>query len=260
MVSWSVSLLALVVLVAALSVGLSHSTSRADSLVLHGHAPRTAELGFDVATSGSLRTTGTLWLDLATSRVRATMMVPVLTAATEIDVREVGDRLYLTSPNLADATGPVWYVQPVRWPSLRGLAAVLLRPNVALLSLLANARVVRQGSSPTYELIRRNVSLGSFSPSVSTSTLPGTLALRVTTGRQGEFSALWARLTSARSTTTVSLRVLSYHPRVSFAAPPLARATTPAGPLLRQLVTSGALGSLVLPTQLLQLFSHPKVG
>lgn len=260
-----VSLIALVIGAVVLAAAVAYSSSapstpRADPLVLHGRAPHSVELSLALSTGGSLRTSGTVWIDTATSTLRATLLVPILTADTEFDVRALGHRVYLTSPNLADATGPVWYVQPLQWPKLSALGRLLLKPNVALLTLLANARITHHGFFTTYEMNRSNVALGTFSPKAKSASAQGNLDLTITTGRQGEFTALWARLTSTTDTTTVSLHVLSYNPRVSIAAPPASRATTPAGPLLSQLLKSGALGSLVLPTQLLQLLSHAKLS
>ena len=112
------------------------------------------------------------------------------------------------------------------------------------------------GYSTIYEMNRTNVSLGTFSPQAKSATVPGKLHLILTTGQQGEVTNLWARLSSGADSTIVSLRVLAYNPRVEITAPPPSRATTPAGPLLGQLIKSGVLGSLVLPTQLLQSLSH----
>jgi hypothetical protein len=252
--------IAAVVIGAALISSSRPSTPRTDPLILHGRAPHSVAFSLSLATGGSLRTSGTVWLDTATGALRATLLVPVLTANTEFDVRALGHQLYFTSPNLADATGPVWYVQSLRWPSLSALGPILLRPNVALLTLLANARISRHGFFTTYEMKRSNVSLGTFSARAKSASVQGNLDLTLTTGRQGEFTALWAKLTSANDTTTVSIHVLSYNPSVLITAPPASRATTPAGPLFSQLLKSGVLGSLALPTQLLKLLSHAKLS
>ena len=254
-------MISVVLLIATVVSLLSNSSpSRVDSLALNGRTPHGVELALSLSTSGSLRTSGTIWLDLTTSAARATLLVPVLTAATEFDARVVGRRIYLTSPNLANAAGPVWYVDNLQWPSLRALGPILLKPNTALLTLLANARITHHGTSTIYEMKRKNVSLGTFSPKAKSPTLPGNLDLILSTGPQGEVTALWARLTSNSDTTTVNLRVLAYNPRVSITVPTTSNTTVPAGPLLNQLVKSGALGSLVLPAQLLQLLSHAKLG
>lgn len=236
------------------------ASPRTDPLALRGRAPQRVELSLSVASSGSLRGSGTIWLDLKSRSLRATLEVPVVTANTEIDVRALGQSLFLTSPNLADARGPVWYVQPFRLPQLSALAPILLKPDVALLTLLANARISHDGVYTTYESKRSSIPLSALSATAKTGRLPGNVDLTLTTGRSGEFVALSARFTSATNTTSVGLHVLSYHPRETITSPPPSRATTPAGPLLHQFLTSGALGSLVLPTQLLQLFDRPKLS
>ena len=238
----------------------STGSPRTDRLGLHGRAPTQVEFSLSLATSGSLRTSGTVWLDMRSRALRATLLIPVVSANTEIDVRALGHHVYLTSPNLADASGPVWYVQHFDLPKLTGLPNVLLRPDTTLLTLLANARISRHGEYTTYEMKRFNVSFARLNSSSKNSTLPGNLDLRLTTGKGGEVTGLQAHFTSGASTTSISLQVLSYDPQLSIVAPPASRATTPAGPLLRQLFASGVLGSLVVPTQLLQLIVHAKLA
>ena len=238
----------------------STGTAKTDHLGLHGRAPTRVEFSLALATSGSLRTSGTVWLDMRSRALRATLLIPVVSANTEIDVRALGHEVYLTSPNLADASGPVWYVQHFDLPKLNGLSNVLLKPDTTLLTLLANARISRHGEYTTYEMKRSNVSFARLNSSSKNSTLPGNLDLRLTTGRGGEVTGLQADFTSGKNTTSISLRVLSYDPQLSIGPPPTSRATTSAGPLLHQLFTSGALGSLVVPTQLLQLIGHAKLA
>lgn len=236
------------------------ATPTSDALVLNGHAPRTVEFTVAIATGGRLSTSGTVWIDdRAAGSLRATLEVPVVSTSTEFDVRAINKEVYLTSPNLADASGPVWYFVHASWPSIARFASFVVKPNVALLTLLANARITHQGFATTYELTRSHVALGTF----GVTTLPtggGSLDVRVSTGAQGEFTGLWAALHSGSNTTTVTLNVVAYDRPVTIVAPPSRRVTAPAGPLLQQLLSSGALGSLVLPSQVLQLLSRAKLS
>jgi hypothetical protein len=217
-------------------------------------------LGVNLSTGGSFQTSGTITINAATSSLSAVLQVPVVTADTTFYVRAVKDRVYLTSPNLADASGPVWYTLAAKWPPLSGLAHYLVKPNAAVLTLLANARVVHHGHETTYELHRTNVALGALRSSGRTISANGTLDVRLTTGRQGEFTELWIATSTKTSTTTVDLRVLSYNQTAIIVVPPKSRSTTSASPLLQQLLSSGALGSLVLPSQVLQALSRAKLS
>jgi hypothetical protein len=260
-----VALGALILAVALIVAGVVYASSgpttpTSDPLVLNGHAPRTAELIMSVATGGLLSVSGTLWIDAATSSLSAKLEVPLVSSSTEFDVRAVHNELYLTSPNLADASGPVWYVLHATWPSITRFAKDVVDPNATLLTLLANARTMHHGFDTTYELTRSHVSLGTFGDKKASPAATGNLKVRVTTGAQGEFTGIWASLQSGGATTTVSMDVVSYNRSVTIVAPPRSRATTPAGPLLQQLLSSGALGSLVLPSQLLQLLSRAKLS
>jgi len=252
---------ALLVAVALIATGVVYAvagpaTPTSDPLVLDGVAPRTAQLNVAIATGGLLSTSGTLWLDAAASSLRAKLEIPLVSTSTEFDVRAVHQVVYLTSPNLADASGAVWYVLRARWPSITRFARDVLKPNAAFLSLLANARITHSGYTTTYELTRSHVSLGTFGVKKASPSATGSLDIRLSTGAQGEFTGLWAALHSGAATTTIALNVVAYNRPVTIVAPPLVRATTPAGPLLQQLLRSGALGSLVLPSQLLQLLSR----
>jgi hypothetical protein len=236
------------------------ATTTSDPLVLDGHAPRTVELNVAIATGGLLSTSGNLWLDAATSSLSAKLEVPLVSTSTEFDVRAIHNIVYLTSPNLADASGRVWYILHATWPSITRFARYVVKPNAAFLTLLANARITRRGFATTYELTRSHVSLGTFATKKASPAATGSLDVRLTTGAQGEFTGLWAALHSGAATTTVTLNVVAYNRPVTIVAPPRSRATTPATPLLQQLLSGGALGSLVLPSQLLQLLSRAKLS
>ncbi len=261
-VSVSVSMLAVVV-TTALTMGVAVTPGAAttgDRLALAGRAPTTVELDVAVKTGGLLSTSGVLWLNAATNTFSARLDVPLVTSSTEFDLRAVNKVIYLTSPNLSDASGPVWYTLHASWPALSAYAHFLAKPNAAILRLLANTRVSHRGTSTTYESRRTHVALGSVGAASRAPSSSGTIDVRVTTGAQGEFTGLWASLASGAATTTVSINVVAYNRPVSISAPPRARATTPAGPLLHQLLSSGALGSFVLPTRWLELLSGAKLS
>jgi len=256
----------LVVIIAAVGVAVVAVTrpsrvNTVDPLELYGRAPHSVTLAMTLTTGGSLQVSGTITLDATNNALSAQLQVPVVTAATTIDVRAIKDRLYLTSPNLANASGLVWYVEKVKWSPIVGLSRYLVKSNAALLTLLANARVIHNGYATTYEFHRTNVALGTFGVKKSSSTTAktGTLNARLTTGRQGEFTALWLSFATTSAATTVDLRVLSYNHAVTIVAPAASRATTSAAPLLRELLGSGALGSIVLPSQILSALSRQSI-
>ncbi|MBW4030562.1 MAG: hypothetical protein HIU57_07815 [Acidobacteria bacterium] len=229
-----------------------------DRLALNGRAPRTVEMNVTVATGG-LSASGVIWLNAATDSFSAKLEVPLVSTSTEFDLRAVGHVIYLTSPNLSTASGPVWYTLRASWPRLGAYGHFLAKPDAAILTLLANARVSHQGHFTTYEATRSHVSLGTVGAAHRASPA-GKLDVRLTTGAQGEFTSLRASLTSGAATTTVSMNVVSYNHPVTIVAPPRSRATTSAAPLLRQLFTSGVLGSFVLPGRWLQALSRAKLS
>ena len=177
-----------------------------------------------------------------------------MTAKTDFSVRAIDGRFYLTSPNLADASGPQWYTLALSWPSITRLAHFLVKPNPGLLTLLANTRVTHAGAFTTYAGSRANVALNTVGSSSSSGR--GTLDVRLSTGRQGEFTGLWTRFATRSNTTTVNLQVLSYNRPHAIVAPPAARSRNSAAPLLGELIKSGELGSLVVPVQLQKLLAR----
>ena len=255
-VSTTAALAAVMTLVAVAPGG----ATTGDRLALKGRAPTTVELKVAVATGGLLSTSGLVWLNAATNTFSARLDVPLVTASTEFDLRAVNKVIYLTSPNLSTAAGPVWYTLRASWPALAAYAHFLAKPNAAILTLLANSRVTRHGSSTTYESRHTRVNLGAVGATGHGPSSTGTIDVRLTTGAQGEFTGLWTSLTSGAATTTVSVNVVSYNQPVSITMPAKGSATTPAGPLLKQLLSSGALGSFVLPTRWLQLLSRAKLS
>ena len=248
-------------LVAGISYGAVSTSTRstANLLALHGRAPRSLELALSLRTGSALQATGTVSINTQTSALSARLEIPIATAATIIDVRAVKDRLYLTSPNLTDAAGPVWYVEHLTIPALAGLAHYLVRPNPAILSLLAGATSSHQGGSTIYEFHRANVPLGRLGLAKGV-TLPGVLDVRLSLGRQGEVTELSFSVNSKSQRTSLDLRVLSYNQPALVQAPSASRGLRPAAPLLKELFTSGALGSVVVPASLLHSSIPTKVS
>jgi hypothetical protein len=233
--------------------------SAKDLLALHGRPPHSVELAVTLRTGSSLQATGTLTINALTSAVSGRLEIPITTAPTTIDVRALKDRLYLTSPNLADATGPVWYSEHVSFPALGGFAHYLVRPDAAILTLLAGATPSHHDGTTTYRFERRHVTLGRLGATHSTA-LTGELDVRLTLGRQGEVTDVWLSVNSTTQRTSLDLRVLSYNQPAAVAAPPASRSTRSASPLLKELFTSGALGSVVVPATLLHGVSATKVS
>lgn len=250
----------LVVVAATLSVVFvtrdSPASSR-DAVVLHGRAPRTVELSLRVSTGGSLRTSGTVWIDARSNSLSAHLEVPMVTSDTSVEVRAVNQRLYITSPNLDGAAGPVWFTRKLNWPALQVVVSNLVHPSAALLSVLANARITHAGSFTTYEFHDSHLALGTVGRAISAA---GRLRVRLTTGRHGEVTRAWVSLTSSSASTTVTLVPLSFGFPVAIVAPPASQHVTSASPLISQLFSTGVLGGLVLPEQWLRVLNAAKLS
>jgi hypothetical protein len=255
----SVVLVASVLAAGAVLASPGRATPSASALALGGRAPTSVELSVSIATGSDFRASGTLWLDTRRSSMRAQLQVPLVASSTRLELRALDGRLYVTSPNLATASGPVWYHMATAWPSLAGLAGFLAAPDPTVLAVLANKKVTHSRGTTTYEGTRSHLALQRFG-AASGAGLSGELDVRLTTGRQGQFTGVWARLDSPAGATTLDLQVLAYNLPVSIVAPPASRSTAPAGPLITQLLRSGALGTVMVPTQLMQLLGRVRRG
>lgn len=217
-------LAALVLTIVGLAIAATDTNpSGVDQLALGGYPPRVAVLDGTVST-GSLSLAAHVVVNFATNRVALDLTPPTTTGAGGVELRIIGNKLLLRS-----VTQGRWQEEALTQPlgDLYGLSLEMVKPDIALISGFDQDTVTTQGATTTY----------TFSRSVTASQAGERVS--ITTGSEGEVTALAMQVWGHGQDGDLSLAVTSYN-RGGQIATPLPRdvataVTTPAS--LRQVLT-----------------------
>jgi len=211
-----------------------------DPLALNGYPPRSAQLHVVISTGQAYNVT-------------ADVQVPMVFSATHLDLRLVGRHIYATSPNLASVIGSKWFSTSASLPSLYGLSLEMTRPDISLISGFPQATVIHHGYYTTYNYHRDNVAI--TAPPGLPITVPTRAAIdfSITLGRQDELTATSFTVTSATSTASIAVTVLSYNAPATIVAPPARDVTAINSAEIARIFGSTTLGNLFGPHSITQL-------
>lgn len=215
-----------------------------DTLTLNGYPPRTATLLVDVSTGQNYSLSATVALDFTTDNAQATVNFPLIFSVSSVGLRLVDGHLY-AGP--AAATSGPYFSVPLKQPGLFGLSLEMTKPDIALISGFTHRSVTHHGYVTSYDFQRSNVAVThGLGPASQASNL-GSLDWRIDVGSQGQVIGSTMRISSAGSTTTISVTVLSYNKHLSISAPPLSQVKPMSSSVLRQLLNLAPLRTLLLP-------------
>ncbi|HEY5265621.1 MAG TPA: hypothetical protein VIJ40_02290 [Acidimicrobiales bacterium] len=206
-----------------------------DPLLLHNYPPRTANLLVTLSTGASFGLSANVAVNFDTNNVDAIVRFPLVVTTAAVELRLLNKHLYARS---ADVSSGPWLSLAFKTPALFGVALEITKPDIKLISGFTTESITKSGYSTTYTFYRDHVALQSLlgSPkSKSTSTL-GSVRWSITVGSGGEVTQSTIRTTSKKSSTTLSVTVLSFNKPVKVVAPS-AKDTTP--------ISSAALGRLL---------------
>ncbi len=220
-----------------------------DNLTLNGYPPHSAQLFVTVSTGQAYSLTSNVNVDFTNSRVEAFVHFPLVFAVASVDLRLVDDHLFAGS---AEATSGAFLSTPMKQPSLFGLALEMTKPDIALIKGF-DETVVRSGDTTTYEFRRSGVAVSNVLGGSNTQASVGTMDWSITVGSQGEVTRSSLVVHDARSTTSISVVVLSYNKPVDVVAPPAGQVRSVEPSTLRNLLGSVPLSTLLLPQNLTSL-------
>ena len=218
-----------------------------DTLALNGYPPTSANL--QVTISGqSFQMTANVTVNFTTNDVEAVVDLPAVLSASSVEARLVDKNLYIRS---ADVSSGTWLRTSTPGLSLFGLSLEMTKPDLYLLTGFKRT-VTHNGSTTTYDLVRTDVPATNPFGHTQPAHL-GTINWSVTVGSQGEVVQSTLVVSTASSSTTVSVQVLSYNAPAHISAPPASEVKT-MSPKVQQEFFS-ALGSLsfVLPSNITSL-------
>ncbi len=224
-----------------------------DPLALNGYPPRSAQLHVVISTGQAYNVTADVNINFVTNAVAADVQVPMVFSATHLDLRLVGRHIYATSPNLASVIGSKWFSTSASLPSLYGLSLEMTRPDISLISGFPQATVIHHGYYTTYNYHRDNVAI--TAPPGLPITVPTRAAIdfSITLGRQDELTATSFTVTSATSTASIAVTVLSYNAPATIVAPPARDVTAINSAEIARIFGSTTLGNLFGPHSITQL-------
>lgn len=220
-----------------------------DNLELNGYPPRSAQLFVTVSTGQTYSLTSNVNVDFNNSRVEAFVHFPLVFSVASVDLRLVDNHLFAGS---AEVTSGPYLSTPMKQPSLFGLALEMTKPDIALITGFDES-VVSGGGFTTYDFRRSGVAVSNVLGGSKNQASIGTLDWSITVGNQGEVTRTSLVVKDARSTTTISVVVLSYNKPVDVVAPPAAQVQSVDASTLRHLLGSVPLSTLLLPQNLTSL-------
>lgn len=220
-----------------------------DNLTLNGYPPHSAQLFVTVSTGQAYSLTSNVNVDFNNSRVEAFVHFPLVFSIASIDLRLVHEHLYAGS---AVATSGPFLSMPMKQPSLFGLSLEMTKPDIALITGF-DQTVVKSGDYTTYDFRRSGVAISNVLGGSANHASIGSIDLSITVGRQGEVTQSNLVVKGTHSTTTVHVVVLSYNQKVNIVAPPSGQVQSANASIIRQLLGSVPLGTLLMPQNLTSL-------
>jgi len=214
-----------------------------DPLVLNGYAPKTANLLVNVSTGASLGLSADVGVNFDDNRVDAVVRFPLVVSTAAIELRLLNKHLYARS---ADVSSGPWLATAYKVPALFGVALELTKPDVPLITGFTK-KVTKSGYSTTYSFYRDNVALQSLLGSTKSTSTLGSIQWTITVGSQGEVTQSTIKVTSKKSSTTLSVTVLSYNEPLKIATPSAKDVTPISAKALERLLSAERFTSILIP-------------
>jgi hypothetical protein len=224
--------------------------SSKDPLVLNGYPPRSANILLTVSTGQPYKLSANVNMDFTTNRVDATVQFPLVFTMASVDLRLVDKHLYVGS---AAASSGSWFSLPMKQPALFGLALEMTKPDIALISGFSHETKTKSGYITTYDFTRDNVAVSNPLGTTTASIAVGSLDWSISTGSQGEVTQSTITVRSGHRTTTISAVVLSYNHSGHISAPPADKVHPFDKSLIKKLLGSASISSILLPQNLSSL-------
>jgi len=225
-----------------------------DPLALNGYPPKTAQLSLTVTTEGGIAIHANVEVNFNTNKIEATFVVPLVLSGLPVDVRLVGNEIYVTTPNFPAVIGKQWLALKENAPSLFNYSLELVKPDIDLINGFPTEVVTKNGYYVTHDFRRDNVAVTQLGALSSNLSKVGSLNWSITTGKQGEVTSSTLTVSTRHSFTTLSATVLSYNQPTRIVAPPKDQVKVESSAYLRGLLGSGMF-SVLIPANLSNLGS-----
>lgn len=184
-----------------------------DLFHLNGYPPKYASFDATVSAAHGVRLSLTGAADFVHDRLEATVTFPFAVTTIDLDLVDADSTLYLRD---AQASSGPWEGLRTESLPLFGIALELTHPDLDLIS--GTHRSVRHGDFTVHTFVEHDVPLRTILGGSGTSSL-GSITWSITTGREGEVVASRLRVVDGRTTTVVTLTILTYNRPIHIAVP-----------------------------------------
>jgi hypothetical protein len=225
------------------------SSEAKDPLVLNGYPPKTANLLVSVSTGASFGLSANVAVNFDNNRIDAVVRFPLIVSTAAIELRALNKHLYVRS---ADVSSGPWLAIAYKVPALFGVALELTKPDINLITGFTKA-IIKSGYSTTYSFYRDHVALESLLGTKSSTSTLGSVHWTITVGSQGEVTQSTLHVTSKKSTTIISVKVLSFNQPVKIVAPSAKDVTPMSSNALEHLLSAEKFTSFLIPRDLTSL-------
>jgi hypothetical protein len=225
-----------------------------DPLALNGYPPKTAKFALTVTTGGGVTLPATVNVNFLTNKIETNFVISLALSGVPVDLRLIGDKTYVSSPNFTSTFGKPWLSLKDALPALYNYSLELVKPDISLITGFPTVTVTRNGYYVTHDFRRDNVAVTEIGASATTLPKVGSLDWSITTGRQGEVTASTLTISTKHQYTTLSVKVLSYNRSARIATPPSSQVKSESSRYLQGLIGSGMF-SLLVPANLSDLGS-----
>ncbi len=233
-----------VVFAATDSNSTSSSATAKDPLAMNGYPPKTADFAFSASSGSSYSVHANVEVNFITNKIEANFVVPLVTSGVQVDVRLIGDKAYMSSPNFASVLGEPWIEFSDSLPALYNFSLELVRPDISLITGFGSETVTKNGYFVTHSFHRNDVAVRTLDSSTGTLPKVGRLTFSITTGKQGEVTQGSLRIATKTNQTTLSATVLSYNQPTHIVAPPANEVLIKDPAFLQRLIDSASLSIL----------------
>ena len=221
-----------------------------DPLVLHGYPPRTANLLVTVSTGAPFGISANVAVNFNANRVDAIVRFPLVVTTAAVELRLLRRHLYARS---ADVSNGPWLSLAYKAPALFGVALEMTKPDIKLITGFTTESITKSGYSTTYTFYRDHVALQSLLGSSKASSTLGSLRWSITVGSGGEVTQSTIHTKSKKSSTTLSVTVLSYNQPVKVVVPSAKDVTPISSFAIGRLLNAEKFTSFLIPKNLTSL-------
>ena len=221
-----------------------------DTLTLNGYPPHSASLLVTVSTGQAYSLSANVNLNFSTDSAEAIVHFPLVFSVASVDLRLVNDHLYAGS---AEATSGPYLSVPMKRPALFGIALEMTKPDIALITGFPRETITHNGYITTYDFQRDNVAITTILGGAGQQASVGSIDWQVSVGSEGQVIGSTLRIKGPHATTTITATVLAYNNKVSISAPAPGQIQPVGTSIIRRLLNSAPLSSVLIPQNLTSL-------